>query len=81
MVREIKINEGVIGGFEKELIEKILPQVSDSFQQRKEFWEFYFQPKSIELSLEDLENLSKEFQIELNWDELIIHVQRVASQR
>jgi hypothetical protein len=74
MVREIKINEGVIGGFEKELIEKILPQVSDSFQQRKEFWEFYFQPKSIELSLEDLENLSKEFQIELNWDELIIHV-------
>jgi hypothetical protein len=74
MIREIKINEGVIGGFEKELIEKILPQVSDSFQQRKEFWEYYFQPKSIELSLVDLENLSKEFQIKLNWEELIIYV-------
>jgi hypothetical protein len=74
MVREIRIDQGIIGGFEKELIEKILPQLIGSFRQRKEFWEYYFDPKQVKLSLEDLDNLSNEFQIEINFDELIINI-------
>jgi hypothetical protein len=74
MVREIRIDQGIIGGFEKELIEKILPQLIGSFRQRKEFWEYYFDPKQVELSLEDLDNLSNEFQIKINFDELIINI-------
>ena len=65
MERLIQINDGVIGGFEKELIEKILPSLSDSFKQRKQFWEYYFNEKIINLTLEDIENISKEFAIEL----------------
>jgi hypothetical protein len=74
MVREIRIDQGIIGGFEKELIEKILPQLIGSFRQRKEFWEYYFDPKQVEISLEDLDNLSNEFQIKINFDELIINI-------
>jgi hypothetical protein len=74
MVREVRINQGVIGGFDKELIEKILPQLLGSFTQRKQFHEYYFEPKSIEITLEDLENISKEFEVELNWTELIINI-------
>jgi len=74
MVREVRINQGVIGGFDKELIEKILPKLLGSFTQRKQFHEYYFKPKSIEITLEDLENISKEFEVELNWTELIINI-------
>lgn len=72
MKRRIRINSGVIGGFEKELIEEILPQLSNSFRQRKEFWEYYFDETDLEFTLEDLDNLSSEFVIELSWEELII---------
>ena len=74
MKRTIEINQGVIGGFEKELIEKILPKLIGSFKQRKEFWEYYFEPKLIKLSLKDLDNISKEFNIELFNNELVINI-------
>ena len=72
MKKLIRINQGVIGGVEKELLEDILPQLVGSFRQRKEFFEFHFNEKEIELSLEDIDKLSSEFQIKLNWDELEI---------
>ena len=72
--RLIQIKEGVIGGFEKELIEKLLPQLVGSFKQRKEFFEYYFEEKWIDLSLEDIENISKEFGIEISEFELEIKV-------
>ncbi len=72
--RLIQIKEGVIGGFEKELIEKLLPQLVGSFRQRKEFFEYYFDEKWIFLSIEDIENISKEFSIEISEFELEIKV-------
>ena len=74
MKRVVKINQGVIGGVEKELLEDILPQLVGSFRQRKEFFEFNFDEKEVELSLDDIEALSFEFEIKLNWDELVIFV-------
>jgi hypothetical protein len=74
MKKLIVIKEGVIGGVEKELIEKILPQLVGSFRQRKEFFEYYFDEKEIELSLEDIDNLSQEFVIKINWEELEIKI-------
>ncbi len=74
MKKLIVIKEGVIGGVEKELIEKILPQLVGSFRQRKEFFEYYFDEKEIELSLEDIDNLSQEFVIKINWEELEIEI-------
>jgi hypothetical protein len=72
--RLIQIKEGVIGGVEKELIEELLPQLIGSFVQRKEFFEYYFNEKWINLSIEDIENVSKEFSIEVSEFELEIKV-------
>ena len=72
--RLIQIKAGVIGGFEKELIERLLPQLVGSFRQRKEFFEYYFNEKWINLSIEDIENVSKEFSIEVSEFELEIKV-------
>jgi hypothetical protein len=74
MKKLIVIKEGVIGGDSKELIEEILPQLVGSFRQRKEFFEYYFDEKEIELSLEDIDNLSQEFVIKINWEELEIEI-------
>ena len=72
--RLIQIKAGVIGGFEKELIEKILPQLIGSFRQRKEFFEYYFDEKWILLSIYDIENISRDFAIEISEFELEIKV-------
>ena len=72
--RLIQIKAGVIGGFEKELIERLLPQLVGSFVQRKEFFEYYFNEKWINLSIEDIENISREFSIEVSEFELEIKV-------
>jgi hypothetical protein len=72
--RLIQIKAGVIGGFEKELIEKLLPQLVGSFVQRKEFFEYYFNEKWVELSIEDIEKVSNEFSIEISEFEMEIKV-------
>jgi predicted solute-binding protein len=74
MIREVRINDSIVAGYDKELIEKILPHLSDRFKQRKQFFEYYFDPIDVELDLEDIENLSKEYVIELNWEQLIIKI-------
>ena len=74
MKRLVTIKQGVISGFEKELIESIIPSLSDSFRQRKEFFEYYFEEKVVEFSLDDLEELSNEFSFELSRDELEIKI-------
>ena len=74
MKRLVIIKDGVIGGFEKELIEKLIPQLVGSFRQRKEFWEYYFDETMVEFTLDDIDRLSKEFIIEISWTELIIEI-------
>lgn len=74
MERLVVIKQGVIGGVEKELIESIIPSLSNSFRQRKEFFEYYFKEKFVNFSLEDLDNLSKEFYIKISEFELEIEI-------
>jgi hypothetical protein len=72
MKRLLQFRDGVIGGYEKELIEKILPTISNAFTQRKQYWEYYFEDTWVNLSLEDLDKLSTNFNIELGEFDLII---------
>ena len=72
--RLIQIKEGVIGGVEKELIEELLPQLIGSFRQRKEFFEYYFDETEIKLSIENIEDISSKFSIEISEFELEIKV-------
>lgn len=72
--RLIQIKEVFISGVEKELIEQILPQLKGSFEQREEFFEYYFEETWILLSIEDIENISRNFFIEIGEFDLEIKV-------
>lgn len=74
MKRLINLKNGVIYGTDKESIVSILPQLEKSFRQRKEFFEYYFDEIEIEITLEQLNNLSHEFTIEISYDTLTITV-------
>lgn len=75
MKRKIRFNQGIIGGVEKDTVVDILPQLEPHFRQRKTYYEYYFDDGvEVELSLEDIDKLSSEFAIKLNWDGLKIEV-------
>jgi hypothetical protein len=74
MVRQIRISEAVIGGEDMQTIVSVLPQLESSFKQRKEFWEFTFEDTEVELSLEDIEQLSDIFTVKISFDSLVILV-------
>ena len=74
MKRKIRLSQGIIGGTEKEIIEDILPELEGQFRQRKTYYEYYFDEKEIELTLEEIDELSYEFRIEINFEDLKIIV-------
>ncbi len=72
MKRTIRFQDSIVGGEDKLSIVEILPQVKDSFRQRKTYFEYYFNEIEIEISLEQLDKLSQEFPIKINYDEIIV---------
>ncbi len=74
MKRKIRISEGIIYGTDMLNIIEILPQLKDSFRQRKEFFEYYFDETEVTLSLEDIDKLSISFYIEINFEEIKIEI-------
>jgi hypothetical protein len=74
MKRNIRFKDGIIGGFEKEIIVDILPQLKDSFTQRKTYFEYYFEDTEVELTLEQLDKLSEEFRIVMDYEDVTIDV-------
>ena len=74
MNRLIQFKEGVIGGYEKELIEKILPFISTQFRQRKQYFEYYYEEKFFDITVEELDVLSSYFGITLGEFDLIINL-------
>lgn len=74
MKRIIRFNQGVIGSFDKGRLVRILPQLESSFRQRKQYYEYIFDDIEVELSLEDIDRISNEFRIVLDWEDLTISV-------
>jgi hypothetical protein len=75
MKKQIVFKSGIVGGDDMREFIKIFPDMASSFRQRHNFDEYYFDrsyDKEFEISIEQLDMLSKEFRIELNWAELII---------
>ena len=72
MKRILRFNHGIISGEDKYTLVQILPQLENSFRQRKQYFEYYFEQTEVELSLEDIDKISSEFIIILNYEELII---------
>ncbi len=74
MKRKIRLSSGIIGGTDMLSLVEILPQLKDSFRQRKEFFEYYFDETEVTLSLEDIDKLSSEFYIEVGYETITIQV-------
>ncbi len=74
MKRKIRLSSGIIGGVDMLSLVEILPQLKDSFRQRKEFFEYYFDETEVTLSLEDIDKLSSEFYIEVGYETITIQV-------
>ena len=74
MKRKIRLSSGIIGGTDMLSLVEILPQLKDSFRQRKEFFEYYFDETEVTLSLEDIDKLSNDFEITIGYEELIIQL-------
>lgn len=74
MKRKIRLSSGIISGPDMLSLVEILPQLKDSFRQRKEFFEYYFDETEVTLSLGDIDKLSSEFYIEVGYETITIQV-------
>lgn len=72
MKRIIEFKDGIIGGNIMIDIVDILPQLKSSFTQRKSYFEYYFEPTELEITLEQLDKLSDEFRIQIDFDTITI---------
>jgi len=75
MKRFIKFNQSIIGGNDKDALIEILPQLENSFRQRKTYHEYYFISTEVSLTLEELNKISTKFVVILYYEELIITVE------
>lgn len=74
MKRKIRLSSGIIAGSDMLSLVNILPQLKDSFRQRKEFFEYYFDEIEVTLSLEDIYKLSNDFEIIIGYENLTIQL-------
>ena len=74
MKRNIRFRDGIISGIDKVGIVEILPQLKDSFTQRKTYFEYYFEDTVVKLTLEQLDALSTEFRITMDYEDITIEV-------
>jgi sialic acid synthase SpsE len=74
MKRIIQLSQGIIRGNEVQSILEILPQLESSFTQRKTYFEYNFEDTEVELTLEQIDKLSKDFGIEIGFGSLTINV-------
>lgn len=70
MKREFNFAWGIVRGEIRDAVLEIFPELAPQFEQRKQFFEYYFEPIDVEASVEQLDRLSKEFHVRLSWDEI-----------
>jgi hypothetical protein len=64
---------GVVGGYDKEEMVKIFPELETSFHQRKEFFEYYLNETSVEVTIDRLQALNDAgYSAEIFYDEIRI---------
>lgn len=72
MKRIVRFNSGIIDGDEMTTVVDILPQLEGNFRQRKTYFEYYFDEQEVELSIEDIDRLSNNFSIKIDYENLTI---------
>ena len=72
MKRKFSFTWGIVAGDLRDAVLEIIPELAPQFEQRKQFFEYYFEPIEVELSIEQLDRLSKEFRVQISWNEIEI---------
>ena len=65
MKRIIIFSEGVIDGEHKDFICNIIPELTQSFSQRKQYYEYYYRETKTDITLEQIELLNSWFILEI----------------
>lgn len=65
MKRIITFSEGVIDGGHKDFICNIIPELTESFSQRKQYYEYYYKETKADITLERIELLNSRFTLEI----------------
>lgn len=74
MMRGISFNSGIIDGDDMREVLRVIPELENNFRQRKNYDEYYFDACTRTFTLDEINGLSREFIIELGFDNLIIKV-------
>lgn len=69
---KIRFNQGIIAGYEVRDLLEVFPELENSFEQRKQYDEYYFEKNEVELNIDKLEQLSNKFRFEISGDDLKI---------
>jgi hypothetical protein len=65
MKRIITFSEGVIEGKYKDFVCNIIPELTESFSQRKQYYEYYYKETKVDITLEQIELLNNWFILEI----------------
>ena len=72
MEKTLRFNCGIVNGDDMRSLIKILPELESQFDQRKQFDEYYFEEKEVELDINQISRLSEEFTFTIDWNEVRI---------
>jgi len=73
MKRTLQVEGGVIAGYNVRDILQVFPHIENSFRQRKQFDEYYFDAVEVEFTTEDIQKLNDNyFGVEISGDEITI---------
>ena len=72
MKRIIQLSNSVVYGTVKQDIVAILPQLEPAFRQRQQFFEYYLDETEIVITLDQLDQLSNQFHIAIDFDTITI---------
>ena len=72
MIKIFRFKSGIVYGTDMQTVVGIIPELETQFKQRKEFFEYYFTDKEIEVTLNQLDALAQEFIVTINWESITI---------
>jgi hypothetical protein len=64
--------DGIVDGDTKTDLVEMFPELENSFTQRKSFYEYYYQQTEIELTIDKIDKLSKDYEVTIGFDSVKI---------
>jgi hypothetical protein len=64
--------DGIVDGDTKTDLVDMFPELENSFTQRKSFYEYYYQQTEIELTIDKIDKLSKDYEITIGFESVKI---------